>query len=293
MPTPQPLSRSRRERFTRALAQHFFLRFHVSLIIGFTFCAGFAVSKTLFALGLISMPLRYAFALAGAYLAFLLACRLWIFYVSLFEGTGGSGPSARLRGNGSRGISLTDLDVGSGGGASAGGRSGGGLSIRGGGGGFSGAGASGEFDASGNAPAIAAFSGSDASAGGARSGGTSSGAGGGKGSGFSLDLGDDGLALIFLIAVIAAIFGTVAYIFYAGPTILADSAFEALVAGGFVRHARMLDSDWLGSLVKATWIPLVALLITLVGFGYFAQQAYPDTHTAREIVGKLYERWLN
>jgi hypothetical protein len=64
------------------------------------------------------------------------------------------------------------------------------------------------------------------------------------------------------------------------------------MAGGFVRHARKLDSDWLGSLVKATWIPLVVLLVTLVGFAHYAQKAYPEAHTAREIAARMYDRWL-
>lgn len=271
--------RSPRERFARALAERFFLRFHVTLILAFTFSAGFIASRSLYAWGLHSMALRYGIALVVAYAAFLLACRLWIYYIAAFGDAKSDSPRRQLDKRGSGDFSLPDLNWGSGSGS--GGGPGGGAIFRGGGGGSGGGGASAAFGSSGGSSGSSGFS--------LGSSGGSSGGG--------LDLGDDAVALVLLIVVVAAIAGTVIYVITAGPTILADSAFEALMAGTVTRGARGLregsSSGWLGSLLRATWIPVVVVMVLLVGFGYYAQSTYPDLGTAREVLIRMVDIWLN
>lgn len=272
--------RSPRERFARALAERFFLRFHVTLILAFTFSAGIIASRSLYAWGLHSMALRYGIALVVAYAAFLLACRLWIHYVASF-GDPRRAPRRELDKRDSGDASLPDFSFGSGGDSTG---TGGGSVFHGGGGGSGGGGASASFASPGSSPG----------AGGFRLG-LSSGSSGSSSGGGSFDPGD-AIALVLLIGVIAAIAGTVVYVIAAGPTILADSAFEALMAGTVTRGARGLhesSSGWLGSLVRATWIPVTVVFVLLVSFGWYAQSTYPDLGTAREVLVRMYEIWLN
>ena len=63
------------------LKRRFFLRFHISLILVFTFCAGLATTRVLLWLGMKAMWLRYLAAMLVAYVAFLVGVRLWLAYV--------------------------------------------------------------------------------------------------------------------------------------------------------------------------------------------------------------------
>lgn len=70
-----------RERIAAALHSRFWLRFHTSILLLWTFCAGLLTTKGLFALGMQSMFWRYTIAIVVAYGAFLLGVRLWLHYV--------------------------------------------------------------------------------------------------------------------------------------------------------------------------------------------------------------------
>lgn len=71
-----------RERVAKWLEGRFFLRIHMSLILGATFLAGLAATKLLLLAGIDSMAVRYVLAVCAAYLAFLALIRLWLFYVN-------------------------------------------------------------------------------------------------------------------------------------------------------------------------------------------------------------------
>ena len=62
-----------RQKLAVWLSQHFFVRFHLSLILGFAFVAGLLTTKGFLALGMETMHWRWPLALLASYLAFLLA----------------------------------------------------------------------------------------------------------------------------------------------------------------------------------------------------------------------------
>lgn len=67
----------------RDLAHRFFLRFHVAIILLWTFLAGLLTTKLLLWVGSESMLVRYPLAIIVSYLAFLLGVRIWLEYVEL------------------------------------------------------------------------------------------------------------------------------------------------------------------------------------------------------------------
>ena len=75
------MARVSRQRITAALHSRFALRFHTSILLLWTFCAGLLVIKSLFALGMQSLSWRYTAAIVVAYGAFLLGVRIWLHYV--------------------------------------------------------------------------------------------------------------------------------------------------------------------------------------------------------------------
>jgi hypothetical protein len=66
------------------------------------------------------------------------------------------------------------------------------------------------------------------------------------------DLGDEGIVLVLLALLVLVIFGAGAYPVYAAPEILAEAAFEAVLAAGLIKASRKITSrmDW--QLFKAT-----------------------------------------
>jgi hypothetical protein len=106
------------------LEQNFFLRVHMTLILGGTFLAGLITTRLLMDAGVNRLALRYLAAVAAAYFIFLVLIRLWLAYV----GSGGQGydftgdgietceqfvPSPRFKGGGSSGSwGSVDLNLG-------------------------------------------------------------------------------------------------------------------------------------------------------------------------------------
>ncbi len=67
--------------------------------------------------------------------------------------------------------------------------------------------------------------------------------------------------VVTLVAIAALIFGVGIYLIYEAPLILSEAAFQGVLAGGLARGAhRMASGDWIGSIFKATWIPLALTL---------------------------------
>ncbi len=67
------------------LEQRFFLRIHMTLILGGTFLAGVVTTRMLMLGGVNVLAVRYAIAICLAYFVFLVLVRLWLMYV----GSGG------------------------------------------------------------------------------------------------------------------------------------------------------------------------------------------------------------
>jgi hypothetical protein len=118
--------------------------------------------------------------------------------------------------------------------------------------------------------------------------GGSSGHGRGGGSGFDFDLGDGGWVLVALIALLAALFGAVAWVLYAAPTILGDAGFAALLSAGLVRPARRIAAvGWVGSVVGHTWFAFLAVFVLAMVFAAVAQNAFPDALTFADVLRRL------
>ena len=248
------------------------LRLHVSLIIAFSWACGFLVTRQLHNFGVDTLAVRYSLALIAAYAAFLAGVRVWLWLVV------GAEP-ARNNVADSRGNSNWELP------AFGGNGSGNGVAApSGGGGGSGGAGSSGDWD--GPAPS-ANLQGIGTQLGLGSSSGSSSGGGGGGGGGDGGDVGEGIVALlvlVFFILVVVTYFAAIFYVVYVGPHLLGEAAFQFMLAGGLVKHARKTDASWMENVIKATWIPFAVVFIITVAFGYFAGSAYPDAHTMREVL---------
>lgn len=104
-----------KDRVRRWLELNFFLRIHMSLILGGTFLAGLTATNMLLRAGLTNqLALRYGLAVLASYCGFLILFRLWLMYVRLgginFDGSGvdamfdvGSSTTPRFSGGGSGG----------------------------------------------------------------------------------------------------------------------------------------------------------------------------------------------
>ena len=263
-----------KRRLAGLLAHRFFLRFHLSLILGFSFAIGLLATKGLLLLGLESLLLRWPMAVFAAYGGFLLGIRVWLAYIGLGRHLGDEDEGSVVDGA---------LDVADFGFFSSGGNSGSGIGaglrvpdIPGGSsGGFGGGGASSDFAAL---------------------------AEGGGSLGDSLpsvdlpdlDLGgaDDGclpvLVLLAIAALLLAVFGVGVYVIWQAPFLLAEAAFEAALAAGLIRSAhRITDPGWIGGTVRASWKPLLWVLgITLLA-AVVVEHYVPQARTLLEAVRLL------
>jgi hypothetical protein len=269
-------------RFCNALSHRYFIRLHMSAMLALVLLSGALASRLLLAAGVTSMGLRYPIAVLLSYLMFFGLVRIWLAYVCRVAAArrkASEGPS----GDGSLLDGWSGSGSGGGGGGGGGVSSGGGGRFFSGGGGSGGGGSSGGFDAdvADARPSIAVpIQSQPAPAVGGGGGGHS----GGGGGGFDID-GDGILLLILFVLLVVAIFGAGAYLVYQAPTILSESAFQAVLAGGLVRATRSShDPGWAGSLLKKTAIPFALVLVLAGVFGWQARRLCPAARTAREVM---------
>ncbi len=225
----------------RRLAARFALRLHVVLIVLWSLAWGVACSKTLLWVGLDSRPWRYAVATACAWLAMLVAFKLWLAYTGFTQRR--RAPRANASGDG--GVDL-DFDFGL---PRLGGNAGRAASNFGDHGGtFSGAGASADFEP---------FASAGDTVGSVADG---------------LSSADEALPIVLVIAVVVAVaaacLGVLTYFYAQGPMLLSEAAFEALLAGGLIRSVRRADDgDWLRTVVVKTAVPWLIVLGCAVAIG--------------------------
>jgi hypothetical protein len=262
-PAPRPVdSDAIRARFRSAIVGHFFLRSYMSLIVGAAMGAGILVSKLLLMIGLHRLWLRYGLAVLISYAVFLVLVRLWLAYIRGGFRPGRGAGQALDAGDG------LDLPVWSGGGGSGG--VSGGNAFQSGGGQFGGGGASGSFDG-------AAVT----------SGGGSGGGGGGGGGGFDLDL-DDGIWVVIAVALLTLVVaGAGAYVIWAAPDILSEALFQVVLAGHLARPTgRIAAEGWTRSVVHATIIPLLCVVLVAGFAGGLMQWACPSAVSIRSAVSQ-------
>lgn len=241
----------RKAAFVAWITGRFFLRFHMTVILGLTFLAGLAVTKMFLAAGNTNLALRYGVAVAASYGAFFLLINAWLWYMApRDEDDDGIGVLDA--------VDLADAaaDIGSG-------------LLRGGppapvfqasGGSFGGGGASGSFG--------------EAAADGV--------------SGLVGDADEGGCAIAVVLLVAAAVLAFAAagvYLIWAAPGILAEVAFEAFLASALIPGARRSEAQgWLHGTVRATILPFAFMLIAAVGFGWAARELCPDARRTVDVI---------
>jgi hypothetical protein len=246
-----PLEASRILRLRRKIQEGFFLRFHMSLILLGVFFAGLIISKGLLEIGLTNLTLRYLMVILFSYLVFLFFIRLWLLYIkrasALPSSDAGFFDPPSLISTGAGSSSPAEDFAGPQGGA------------------FAGGGASGDFA---DAPSISGQ-------GGVALAGPSEGSSGVSGFG-DLDLNEGGLVLIILGLLLAFIFGVGIYLIYAAPTILSEAALQLLLTASFVKASKKLErTNWMKSIFKATWIPLLIILSLTLTMALIAAHYFP------------------
>jgi hypothetical protein len=232
-------------RFQRRIAQRFFVRFHMSLILTAVIASGVLSSKGLLELGVHSLRLRYPLAVLASYVVFLLLVRIWIWYIRVcctgvrVSGGGNSGSGGNIS---------IDLD---------------GEGIDSGTGGFRG------------------FGGGDSGGGGATGSWDSDVASEPTSSSWLPDLdiggGDDNgwLVLLLLAALVLAIVGAGGYLVWAAPHILPEAASQAILAPVLAHAARKQQHTWIDGVFRSTWIPLLIILILATALGWAAHHHCP------------------
>ena len=228
--------------FQEKLLKKYFVRWHMSAILAATIASGLLLDRLFLHFGFGSMGWRYALSVVGAYGAFFLLVRMWVWYaagvaVQVGFGDGDWGPIDELDFEGGP----PDSDVAFAG--FQGGDSGGG-------------GVSDLFDA----PVV-------------------SGGGGGGGGGLDIDL-DDGFWIILVLALLVAVIcGAGAYLVWMAPEILPEVALECAIGAGLVKQLKNPESGWAGRLLWKTWIPLTIVVVSAYFAGMFIQKTCPSaTH---------------
>ena len=229
-------------------------RIHMSLILLSVSLTGTLISKLFLEFGMNTLYVRYFFTAILCYVFFLLYMKLWLLYINPGKNSKSTADNIDLTG-----LDL-DVDVNLSSGSSFAG-------VIGEGGSFGGAGASSSF--AGNISMPVTPSGSSGNLDLPDIGG-------------ALDIDGDAAAPILVVvaigAVVIAIFGGAVFIIYQAPAIMSEAAFEALLTTGFLKSTRDISSgNWIGSIIKRTWIPftIITIVATASGWviGYFCPLA--------------------
>lgn len=254
-------SRDPRMSFDQSFREHFSVRLHMTLLLFGVFISGLLFSKVLLELGMRSMWARYLIAVCASYAVFFLLMRIWLWHVTRLPNDRRPLPDVdiadpvdlgqmsgdAIQGGASAVHKVVDGAVGSHGGD------------------FGGGGATDVW----GYQSIASNS--------VRSSTTSAGASHhGSSSGGGFDLGDEAVVLIALALLALAIFGAGAYLVYAAPEILSEAAFQALLAAGLIKASKtMTRQGWMGSVLRATCVPFLVVLLMTGIFGWVAHTYYP------------------
>jgi hypothetical protein len=257
----------KKERFIRRFQKRFLLRFHMSLILMATCLSGALFSKLLLFLSVRNVLIRYPLTACLSYLLFFLFIKLWLWYVStttrqkvsevadaVVETTADIPADIPLGLSGRAATQATEA-------------------FAGGGGEFGGGGASGSFGEAG-----------EAIAGLAKKAGKSV---GDKVGDLVPDLDEGaGFALLALGVLLAVVFGAGIFLIYSAPAILSEAAFEFLLAGSLVKRSKKMDDpDWMGSVLRATYVPFAVVLAISVAMGWVLHEYYPEVARISDLFG--------
>jgi hypothetical protein len=239
-----------------ALKRHFFLRLHMTVILGGTFAAGLLTTKLLLAIHYDNLAVRYAIAVCAAFAVFLGFIKLWLAYVGYLALRNSWDDALDF---GSNGVDVPSFRG-----------SGGVPRFSGGGGSGGGGGATGSWGETQAQSIVAPVQAPKAS-------------GGGGGFKFDFDFGDDWGLIILVAALVLAIALAAFYVVWAAPAILTEAAFNAALAAALARRAKHISfSGWVGSVFRATVLPFLAVLIMATATGWYAQKHCPTATRLRE-----------
>ena len=257
-------------RFKDYIQHKVFVRFHMALMIFSCVSSGLLITNILLSSGVDSMLVRYPIAILGAYAVFFLGVRVWIWYLGLSavqDSGGDSGGNWLPRSIGR----LSDIGSSNTPASFGGGSSGG-------------AGATGSFGTpagqSNLQATTAIFNSGNGPAGGTSESATDvieDAAGtilkGAKGKGGASVL----VVGLLVLTILVAFLGSSVYMVYQAPNILSDAALNFALAGGLLKSARKMRSEgWAGSVFRATWIPVAAILILAVILAMYIQYHLPN-----------------
>lgn len=251
-----------RQKFITTLKKQFSLRLHMTLILLATSMAGVLASKGMFIIGLHNVAVRYPMTVLCAYLVFFAAIKVWLWLMT-------DAPTSNSHDSGSDLLNSIDIPFPSGGSSQP--------VFSGGGGTFDGGGASGDFGdtlgemASGTGDAL---------------GGVGDVVGDAIG-GAADDEG--GLVLVVVLGLLAvllfSVLGAGVFLVYQGPAILAEAAFNTVLAASLVRSSRKMNQpDWMGSIFKATWKPFAVVLLLAIVAGWAMHHYLPKASRMIDVI---------
>ena len=235
----------KKHKFKRQFAKRVFTRFHMSLILLGTILSGVIFSKILLIAGLDHMVIRFSIVLIFAYFVFFILMRIWLHYLTT---------PYRKRKNDLDMIDAVDLITNIPGPSTSGSSP----DHVGHGGEFGGAGSSGSWSTdSGSAGIDVSEAISDTAEPVSKTAGETAGAA-------LADIGDEGgIVLIALALLLLALFGGGIYLIYEAPVIIAEAAFELILASTIIKKAKQMDTpNWIGSVLRTTW-PAFAITLSI------------------------------
>lgn len=252
-----------RQKFIASFTKRSSLRLHMTLILMATTMAGVLASKVLLTIGLHNVAIRYPITVLFAYLVFFSAIKIWLWLMT-------DAPLSSTRDSGSNRLDGFDIPFSSG--------------------------DSGELPFTGGA-----FDGGGASAGfGDTLGEMASGVGDSIGSAGDVVSGagdvvsgalDDevGLLLVVVLGLLAvllfSVLGAGVFLIWQAPAILAEAAFDAVLATTLVRSTRrMNEPEWMGSIFKATWKPFAVVLALTIVAGWAMHHYIPEAARMMDVV---------
>lgn len=254
-----------RQTFQKHLQRKYSLRLHMFAILLATTLSGVFLSKVLLLLDIADFRVRYPLAVAFSYLVFFASIKLWLSWIASVKESRDwiDLPIPSFQGGVEKAIPT----------------------VHGGGGQFSGAGASGPYD---NPDTIIVQTAVLQDPVPSTGGGSSEGIGDAVG-GVADVLGDDNIAVaaVVLAALVVTILISSILILYNAPAILAEAAFEGVLAASLIKKARVIsDKAWAGSILKATWKPFAVTLGMAFFGGAVLHSYFPEALRLADILWK-------